>query len=198
MRIQIGGRDAYDLLFKSLRLAWITRLLTASDCNWRTVPYILFRKLWGLNFPLRCNDDTKHLPKLPFFYRNILEFFKELKTIYGYDQESDLVLFNNKEILVDNKAVQPSKWVQKGVILMKDLLKDDGSYLPFRRISDKFACKTNFLQYYQLQIISSSDISNQLLLKARQVNKVHPHYTKSSLQATATFLILRAILESTF
>ena len=126
-----------------MRLAWITRLLTASDCNWRTVPYILFRKLWGLNFPLRCNDDTKHLPKLPFFYRNILEFFKELKTIYGYDQESDLVLFNNKEILVDNKAVQPSKWVQIGVILMKDLLKDDGSYLPFRRISDKFACKTN-------------------------------------------------------
>jgi len=94
-----------------------------------------------------------------------------MKTIYGYDQESDFVLFNNKEILVDNKAVQPSKWVQKGVISMKDLLKDDGSYLPFRRISDKFACKTNFLQYYQ--IISSTDIPNQLLLKARQVNKVH-------------------------
>jgi len=95
----------------------------------------------------------------------------ELKTIYGYDQERDLVLFINKEILVDNKAVKPSKWVQKGVISMKDLLKNDGSYLSFRRISDKFACKTNFLQYYQ--IISSTDIPNQLLLKATQVNKVH-------------------------
>ena len=158
--------DVYDHLFKSLRLAWITRLLTASDCNWRTVPYKLFRKLWGLNFPLRCNDDTKHLPQLPFLYRNILEFFNELKTIYGYDQESDLVLFNNKEILVDNKAVQPSKWVQKGVISMKDLLKDDGSYLSFQRISDKFACKTNFLQYYQI----ISDIPNQLLLKASRTS----------------------------
>jgi len=44
---------------------------------------------------------------------------------------------------------------------MKDLLKDYGSYLSFRRISDKFACKTNFLQYYPI----ISDIPNQLLFK---------------------------------
>ena len=36
-----------DLMFRSLRLAWIPRLLTAGDCNWCTVPYHFFRKLGG-------------------------------------------------------------------------------------------------------------------------------------------------------
>ena len=94
-----------DLMLRSLRLAWIPRPLTAGDCNWCTVPHNFCKKLGGLNFLLRCNYDPKYLPQRPIFYRNMLEFFKELKTIYGYDQGSDLVLFNNREILVDNKPV---------------------------------------------------------------------------------------------
>ena len=42
-----------DLMFRTLRLAWIPRLLTAGDCNWCTVPYHFFRNLGGLNFLLR-------------------------------------------------------------------------------------------------------------------------------------------------
>ena len=108
----------------------------------------------------------------------MLEFFKELKTIYGYDQGSDLVLFNNREILVDNKPVYLNNWVENDVILIKDLLKDDGNYLSFQEFLDKFACKTNFLQYYQ--IISA--IPNHLLLKARQVVSVNKeHFTSKDL-----------------
>jgi len=108
--------------------------------------------------------------------------------MYGYDQGSDLVLFNNREILVDNISVYLSNWVQKDVISIKDLFKDDGSYLSFQEFSNKFACKTNFLQYYQIV----STIPNQLLLKARQVDSV----TKNSLQAMTTFFILITISES--
>ena len=81
----------------------------------------------------------------------MLEFFKELKRIYGYDQGSDLVLFNNREII--------------DVILIKDLSKDDGNYLSFQEFLDKLASKTSFLQYYPI----FSAIPNHLLLKARQV-----------------------------
>ena len=165
-----------DLMFRSLRLAWIPRLLTAGDCNWCTVPYHFFRKLGGLNFLLKCNYDPKHFAQLPIFYRNILQFFKELKALYGYDQGSDLVLFNNREILVDNKTVYLNNWVENDVISIKDLLKDDGNYLSFQEFTDKFACKTNFLQYYQ--IISA--IPNHLLLKTRQVDFVNKEYFTSN------------------
>ena len=165
-----------DLMFRSLRLAWIPRLLTAGGCNWCTVPYHFFRKLGGLNFLLKCNYDPKHLAQLPIFYRNILQFFKELKALYGYDQGSDLVLFNNREILVDDKTVYLNNWVENDVISIKDLLKDDGNYLSFQEFTDKFACKTNFLQYYQ--IISA--IPNHLLLKTRQVGFVNKEYFTSN------------------
>ena len=155
------------------------------------MPDHLFRKLGGggggLNFLLRCNYDPKHLPQLPMFYRTILKFFKELKK-RGNDQGSDLVLFNNREIRVDNKSVYFNNWVENNVISIKDLLKDDGSYHSFQEFSDKFACRTNFLQYYQ--IISA--IPNQLLLKARQADSVNKEYFTSN----GHFFILITISES--
>ena len=96
-------------------------------------------------------------------------FFKELKVMYRYDQGSDLVLFNNIEIIVDNKSVYLSNCVEKGVTSIKGLLNDHGSCLSFQEFSDKFACKTDFLQYYQI----ITTIPNQLLLKARQENSVN-------------------------
>jgi len=77
---------------------------------------------------------------------------------------------------VDNKTVYLSKWVEKGVILIKDLLKDDGSYLSLKEFTDKFACKINFLQYYQ--IISA--IPNHLLFKARQVDSDNKEFFASN------------------
>ena len=44
-----------DLMLRSLRLAWIPRLLTAGDCNWCTVPHHFFLENWGAY-------DPKHLP----------------------------------------------------------------------------------------------------------------------------------------
>ena len=100
-----------DLMFKALGLAWIPRLLNAGDKNWCSVPNYYFRKRGGLNFLLKCNYDTKYFPQLPAFYKNILKSFQELKILYSYDQASDLVLYNNKEILVDQKTVYLSKWL---------------------------------------------------------------------------------------
>ena len=77
---------------------------------------------------------------------------------------------------MDNKSVYFNNWVENDIISIKDLLKDDGSYLSFQEFSEKFACKTNFLQYYQ--IISA--IPNQLLLTARQVDSVKKEYFTSN------------------
>ena len=126
------------------------RLLNAGDENWCSVPNYYFRKQGGLNFVLKCNYDTKYFPQLSAFYKNILRFFHELKILYGYYQASDLVLYNNKEIQVDQKTVYLSKWMEKGIVFIKDLLKEDGSYLSFEEFKGKFSCKTNFIQYFQI------------------------------------------------
>ena len=173
----IGMVDV-DLMLKALRLAWIPRLMTAGKRNWCTIPNHCFRKRGGgggLNFLLRCNYDTKYLEHLPIFYKNILEFFNELKTLYRYDQAEDLILFNNKEILVGGTSVYLSDWIKRDVSI-KDMLKEDGSYLSFQEFSEKFSRQTNFLQYYQ--IITA--IPNHLLLKARLIDIVNkPFFTRN-------------------
>ena len=96
----------FAIMLKALKLAWIPRLLRTSDnSNWCIIPKHYFRSMGGLNFLLRCNYDTKFFNDLPLFYKKILDFFNELKTLYLYDQKQELILFNNKDILVDGKPI---------------------------------------------------------------------------------------------
>ena len=104
----------------------------------------------GLNFLLRCNYDTNYYNDLPLFYKKILEFFNELKTLYSYDQKQELILFNNKDILVDGKPIFLSEWFRKGILSINELLNETGNVLTFQEFRDKYFCESNFLQYYQV------------------------------------------------
>ena len=141
----------FAIMLKALKLAWIPRLLRTSDnSNWCIIPKHYFRSMGGLNFLLRCNYDTKFFNDLPLFYKKILDFFNELKTLYLYDQKQELILFNNKDILVDGKPIFFSEWFNKGILSINDLLNESGNVLTFYEFRDKYSCKSNFLQYYQV------------------------------------------------
>ena len=55
------------------------------------------------------------------FYKTILESFSELKTLHGYDESQDLVLFNNKDILVGGRPVYFHERFKRGVVFISDL-----------------------------------------------------------------------------
>ena len=107
-----GGLRMIDieLTIKSVRLAWIKRLLFSEDFDWKVVPDccltgLFFNKHGSLNFLFRCNHDVKYLKHIPTFYRDILIAFDEIKTLCNYGQGADIILFNNKEILVDGNPI---------------------------------------------------------------------------------------------
>jgi len=133
-----------------------------------------------LDFILRCNYNAKNFNQLPVFYKNILDYFNELKTLYGYDQSQDIVLFNNKDILVDGKPVYINEWFEKGVVSNEDLLKNDGNFLLFKEFSDKYGCQANFLQYYQ--IISA--IPNCLLTKAKDTATFISYFSQAIIKSS--------------
>ena len=64
---------------------------------------LLSKRSRGLNFFLRCNYDEKYLTSLPMFYGNILKYFRELKTLYNHNQDQNIILHNNKDILVGGR-----------------------------------------------------------------------------------------------
>ena len=155
-----------DIMFKALKLAWIPRILTSDKGNWCSIPNHFLKKVGGLNFLLRCSYDVTFFNERPTFYQRILDSFNELKTLYNYYQKQDIVLFNNKEILVGGKPIFFSKWFRKGIISIKYLLTENGNFLTFQEFSLKYSCQTNFLQYYQ--VISA--IPKHLLSIAKQTD----------------------------
>ena len=161
-----------DILFKSLRLALISRLLIPDETTtepWKSIPSHFFKKYGGLNFLLRCNYDYKCLEKsgIPVFYRQILANFLEIRNLYQHDNGQDLILFNNKDILIDGNSFFLQKWKEKGVISIQDILDNVGKPLTFKSFQDKFKIKCNFLSY--LQVISA--IPQHLLHKAKSLGR---------------------------
>ena len=128
-----------DIMIKALRLAWIPRLLNPDSLNWKSIPDYFFNRLGGLNFLLRCNYDTKYLdPKLPAFYKDILSFFSEFKSQYNYEQGQEIILFNNKAILIGGKPFFIREWFSKGIFCIKDLLNENGKFLSFQEFQRKY------------------------------------------------------------
>ena len=92
----------------------------------------------------------------------MLSFFDELKTLYNYDQ-GQMVLFNNREILINGKPFLTKEWFSKGIIAISDLLDEQGQLLSCQAFKTKYKYKTNFLNYYQV----TSAIPVSLLSRSR-------------------------------
>ena len=87
---------------------------------------------------------------MPAFYKDILSFFSEFKSQYNYEQGQEIILFNNKAILIGGKPFFIREWFSKGIFRIKDLLNENGKFLSFQDFQRKFDCRTNFLNFYQV------------------------------------------------
>ena len=152
-----GGLRApsIDVLAKSLKLAWISRLLTDEPTcreSWKTIPNYFFEKCGGLNFLLRCNYDKYFLKQidLPQFYKLILLYFLEIKESFPNQSGQELILFNNKDILINGRTIFYRDWFDRGIYLVRDLLKSDGKFLSYTEFVQKYDLRCNFLIYFQV------------------------------------------------
>ena len=115
---------------------------------------------------LQCNYNEKFLRQinLPHFYKSMLQHFLELKVAYNCATGQDLVLFNNKEILIENQTIFYKEWFQKGIFLVQDFLHENGQLLTFQEFIQRYEVECNFLKY--MQVVSA--IPKHLLDKARE------------------------------
>ena len=79
-----------------------------------------------------------------------------------------MILFNNKEILVGGKPIFISEWLNSNILFIQDLLNSNGHFISYQEFKNKYACKTYFLQFYQVV----SAIPKHLATKAK--NSVPP------------------------
>ena len=94
----------------------------------------------------------------------MLQHFLELKVAYNCAVGQDLVLFNNKEILIEGQTIFYKEWFQKGIFLIQDLLHENGQLLAFQEFIQRYDVECNFLKYRQVV----SAIPKRLFDKAKE------------------------------
>ena len=155
----------FHTVIKSLRLAWIGRLLDTSDDKWKAIPNYYFRKHGSLLFLLKCNYNVKLLKTgLPLFYRGLLQYFQDLKNTTNILPNGEFILWNNKSITIDNATLFWKPWFDGGIVSVKDVLNTNGKFLSYEEFSNKFNITTNYLHYFQL----ISAIPSELKRRAAQ------------------------------
>ena len=92
--------------FKSLCLAWISRILSDTDDLWKAIPNYFLSEYGGLSFLLRCNYNLASINNsLPIFYRELLQYFKELKSVTQIFSCGEFILWNNEAITIENHSL---------------------------------------------------------------------------------------------
>jgi len=79
----------------------------------------------------------------------LLDYFQELNN-NSKDNNSDLVLWNNKKTTVEKKSVFWKRWFERGINFVSDLLSSDGKFLSLDEFQKKYDLEVNFLHYFQL------------------------------------------------
>ena len=136
---------------KSLRLSWLGRFLNCTNETWQAIPNSYFNKCGGLPFLLKCNYDSKHFDKkMPLFYSEMLDYFKEVRSGYPDVYNSEFILWNNKEITIESKSMFWKCLFDKGIYFVQDLLNRDGKFLSLENLQRKYDVQLNYLKYFQL------------------------------------------------
>ena len=140
--IQQGGLKMVDVevMNMSLRLAWLSRLLDQND--WNNIANLYLKQYGGVLFLLRCNVSSKLL-ELPIFYRKIFDF---ISLIVKNDNAINII-WNNKDVLINNKPIFYKGWMKKGIIYIQDLCKPDGNWFSYHEFCKKYGLTNCFLKY---------------------------------------------------
>ena len=67
--------------------------------------------------------------KLPLFYSEMLEYFKELRGTYTDEYKSEFILWNNKHITIENKSIFWRDLFERGICFVHDLLDENDNKL---------------------------------------------------------------------
>lgn len=137
-----------DVIIKSLRLAWIPRVLENNKSNWKTDPEHFCRRCGGWSLlSVKVQLPYKASCKPTKFSKDAFSSSPN-KNICNYGKES--ILFNNQDILIEGKPILFLMSGSPNVLSVKNLLHGSGRYLTFQELLSQYNCKLSFLEYYQV------------------------------------------------
>ena len=81
-----------------------------------------------------------------------------MSSTYGGEPRGKFILWNNKEITIDQKTLFWKTWFERGIYYVQDLISDNGKFLSLDEFKEKFGLKVNYLQYFQITAAIKSSL----------------------------------------
>ena len=181
---------------KALRLSWISRLLNDSNAAWNAVPNSFFNRYGGLPFLLKCNYNSKHLDKsISSFCLELLDYFKELRSYFQDEYNSDLILWNNQDITTEGKSLYWKLWVASGIYFIHDILNEQGKYVTYEEFKCKYNININFINYFQ--ILASTNLKSKAASTMRPLESSLQEHNIFNLSTMSIFYLIRCVVKIT-
>ena len=176
-----GGIKIIDIesMIKSLRLAWLKRILGDNSGAWKNYLEYVLKETGGLVLFI-CNYNVKDLTISSQFYMELFKWWSEFRKDNAVETNWLYQIWNNQEIIINNKPVFYKRYFNYGIQTVGDLRFDLNNIDSYELIA-KHIQKTNFLEWTGLR--------HSVPLNLR--NAYHnPDYTTLKLsKLTAAFLM---------
>ena len=174
--IKNGGLNLIDIetQIKALRLSWIPRILdSAKKGPWKSY-FNHYLKPYGGTFLLKCNYEFKDLTTLlNGFYSDLLLCWEEFRNTFSDINYAQRIIWNNKDIRIDNRSVFYKLYYENGIVYICDLIFESDNKQSYDFYRQK-GLKTDFLTWTGLRVSVPKELrSCELLPEMDSVNFKH-------------------------
>ena len=148
-----GGLKMIDIFtkIKAQQLMWLKRFFSGNQVGWKLILSYYLKNTGGLKFLLQCNFNIQKLAcHIPQFYVNILNTWSEITYCKPDTVEKikNQIIWNNDQILVNNKSVYYKEFSEAGIMKIGDLFDVSGKIKSFNTLRIKQRSNIDFLRWY--------------------------------------------------
>ena len=139
-----------ETMVKSLRISWLKRIFSENNGTWKMYLRHQLKYVDGL-FLFHCNYDIKDVVISSQFYSELLQWWSEFREDFSSEKLYQNIIWNNKDIRVNDKPVFYKTFFNSGLILISDL-RIDLDITDSYNIIAKTIEKSNFLIWAGLRL----------------------------------------------
>ena len=183
--------------FKSLKITWIKRLLDDNFHPWKIIPNKLF-SFTGTSSGFCQNFKpsrycAERFSRFPEFYQELISFWENVCTEQAKDFQ-DIInqsIWNNKLILRKGDSIFYPSLHGKGLLLIRDLLDETGSFLNWSIVKEeKFGLRNeDYMNWMSvIQSIPTSwrkEMKSSIAVISSDINL--PNYSLSHMSARSMY-----------
>ena len=140
----------------ALKLIWIRKLKTSKH-KWKGIIKSTYPKMaWFEQLESSLHFQEHEVNQ---FWSHVFMAYKEFGKQIHVENSEELVaepIFCSQNILVGNRIIFYKNWIHEGVCHIKNMLNDNGAFMSFKSVIEKFGIKTDYITYIEcVQAIKS-------------------------------------------